>query len=179
MLFLTGDGIMIRLNDTQAILLACACQRADGSILPLHTSVKPGGAAKALATLHRHGLVEEREVDGARPVHRTEGDTRFGLFVTATGKIAIGMDDEGEQAMDNAAPPSPTVADAGKASTKIATVLALLGQPDGALARDLIAATGWLPHTMRAAITGLRKKGHAIERTRREGVTGYRIVSAG
>ena len=27
----------------------------------------------------------------------------------------------------------------------------------------LTAATGWLPHTARAALTGLKKKGHAVE----------------
>jgi hypothetical protein len=29
----------------------------------------------------------------------------------------------------------------------------------------------WLPHTTRAALTGLRKRGYAIERTRREDKT--------
>jgi len=38
-----------------------------------------------------------------------------------------------------------------------------------------VAATGWLPHTTRAALTGLRKKGHAIARDRVEGVTRYAI----
>jgi hypothetical protein len=36
-------------------------------------------------------------------------------------------------------------------------------------------ATGWLPHTIRAAITGLRKKGHSIQRIKRDGMTCYRI----
>ena len=27
---------------------------------------------------------------------------------------------------------------------------------------ELIAATGWLPHTTRAALTGLRKRGYAV-----------------
>jgi hypothetical protein len=43
----------------------------------------------------------------------------------------------------------------------------------------LVDATGWLPHTTRAALTGLRKRGFAIERTREEGSNSiYRIVSA-
>ena len=37
---------------------------------------------------------------------------------------------------------------------------------------------GWLPHTTRAALTGLRKKGHAIERFRGDDETRYRIVTA-
>lgn len=47
--------------------------------------------------------------------------------------------------------------------TKIARVLALLRRPEGADLQALAAATGWLPHTARAALTGLRRKGHAIE----------------
>jgi len=43
---------------------------------------------------------------------------------------------------------------------------------------DLIAATGWLPHTTRAALSRLRKKGITIERSRAEqgGATVYRIM---
>jgi len=170
---------MITLSDTQAILLASACQRVDGSILPLPTSIKPGGgAAKAVAALLRQQLAEEREVAGAVPAHRTDGDIRFGLFVTAAGRTAIGMAYPGEQTTNAGTAPTPLIADAGKAPTKIATMLALMARPNGALASQLTEATGWLPHTMRAAITGLRKKGHAIERIKSDGVTGYRILAA-
>jgi hypothetical protein len=41
----------------------------------------------------------------------------------------------------------------------------------------LVKATGWLPHTTRAALTGLRKRGFLIERVRDEGKGSlYRIV---
>ena len=30
------------------------------------------------------------------------------------------------------------------------------------LLAELVAATGWLPHTTRAALTGLRKRGYAV-----------------
>ena len=33
---------------------------------------------------------------------------------------------------------------------------------DGATLAELVAATGWLPHTTRAALTGLRKRGYAV-----------------
>jgi hypothetical protein len=42
---------------------------------------------------------------------------------------------------------------------------------------DLVAATNWLPHTARAALTGLRKKGHTIIRNKVDGVTRYAISS--
>ncbi len=44
----------------------------------------------------------------------------------------------------------------------------------------LIEATGWLPHTTRAALTGLRKKGYVIERLGGEGKgpSAYSVVPA-
>lgn len=46
--------------------------------------------------------------------------------------------------------------------TKTAAVLAMLKRPDGATVDQLVAATGWLPHTIRAALTGLKKKGQVV-----------------
>jgi hypothetical protein len=66
---------------------------------------------------------------------------------------------------------------AAPAASKTATVIALLQRADGATLGDLVAATGWLPHTTRAALTGLRKKGHAIGKTKVDGVTTYNIAS--
>jgi hypothetical protein len=40
----------------------------------------------------------------------------------------------------------------------------LLQRSHGATLDELIAATGWLPHTSRAALTGLRKRGYSIVR---------------
>ena len=60
--------------------------------------------------------------------------------------------------------------------TKVAAVIALLKRENGATLAELIAATGWLPHTTRAALTGLRKKGHVIERSKRGEQTCYRIA---
>ena len=42
----------------------------------------------------------------------------------------------------------------------------LLRRSDGATIPNLIEATGWLPHTTRAALTGLRKRGYAVVRER-------------
>jgi len=65
-----------------------------------------------------------------------------------------------------------------KANSKAALVLELLQRCEGATLDDLVAATGWLPHTTRAALTGLRKKGHAVVRTRLDGETRYAIAAA-
>ena len=62
--------------------------------------------------------------------------------------------------------------------SKLSTVIDLLGRKKGAGIEELIAATGWLPHTTRAALTGLRRCGYAIERERSEkGGSVYRIVT--
>ena len=38
----------------------------------------------------------------------------------------------------------------------------LLKRPEGASIDEMIAATGWQSHSIRATITGLRKNGHSI-----------------
>jgi hypothetical protein len=60
--------------------------------------------------------------------------------------------------------------------SKTAGVIGLLSRPVGASLEELIEATNWLPHTTRAALTGLRKRGFDLERTRANGVTTYRIL---
>ena len=62
--------------------------------------------------------------------------------------------------------------------SKSAAVIALLQRNNGATLAELIAATEWLPHTTRAALTGLRKKGYEIERFKRGDDTCYRIMKA-
>ena len=62
--------------------------------------------------------------------------------------------------------------------TKSAAVVALLQRPQGATLAELITATGWLPHTTRAALTGVRKNGHVIDKTKRGDETCYRITAA-
>jgi len=58
-------------------------------------------------------------------------------------------------------------------TTKRDLVLALLRQAGGASLADITQATGWLPHSTRAALTRLRKKGHAIESRRIGKLTTY------
>ena len=66
-----------------------------------------------------------------------------------------------------------------RGETKQARVITLLGRDSGASLSELIAATGWLPHTTQAALTGLRHKGFVLDRGKRaDGTTVYRISSA-
>ena len=62
--------------------------------------------------------------------------------------------------------------------SKVAAVLDLLRRAEGATLAEMVDATGWLPHTTRAALTGLRKKGHAIAKGKRNDATCYSIAAA-
>ena len=70
------------------------------------------------------------------------------------------------------APAPPTA----KTTTKTATVLDLLTSSEGATLEQMVAATGWLPHTTRAALTGLKKKGHELTSNKSDGVRTYRVT---
>ena len=54
----------------------------------------------------------------------------------------------------------------------------MLARPGGATIDDLTAITAWLPHTTRAALTGLPKRGFAVLTVRAAGeTTRYRLAS--
>lgn len=86
---------------------------------------------------------------------------------------------EPKQAAETQAVAAPAVANATKPASKANLVLQLLQRPEGATIAHIVAATGWLPHTTRAALTGLKKKGHMVTSDK---ITGeervYRVAAA-
>ncbi len=64
-----------------------------------------------------------------------------------------------------------------KLPSKQQQLAALLVRDEGATLDRMIAATGWLPHTTRAALTGLKKKGYAISSDKIDGVRTYRGIA--
>lgn len=62
--------------------------------------------------------------------------------------------------------------------TKRSLVLGMLRRQDGASLAAIADATGWQVHTVRAALTGLRKRGHAVERAVLDGESRYSIAAA-
>ena len=60
--------------------------------------------------------------------------------------------------------------------TKRAIVIALLSRPDGASLDEIVAATNWLAHAARAALTGLKKQGHVLSSVKKDGVRRYRTT---
>lgn len=67
-----------------------------------------------------------------------------------------------------------TAAPPAKPPSKQQQLAALVVRDEGASLDQMIAATGWLPHTTRAALTGLKKKGYVITSDKVDGVRTYR-----
>lgn len=185
--------IATTLNDTQLVLLATASQNNTGSLYPLPASLGESSPriAKAIDGLLKRGLVGEVPTNISAQVWRTGEDARFGLIITDAGRVAIGVEPreligvsgDGDTLQ---APPSATSTateeplnrpSAIRAGTKQALVVYMLSADGGASLEALVAATGWLPHTTRAAITGLRKRGHVVLTDRRDGACHYRIAA--
>ena len=162
-----------KLTDTQLVILSHASQRDDGAVLPLVDSVTINGAAltKCLQSLLGRGLVEE--IDGAPDWRGRDIDDPKILRLTTLGLAAIGVADG-----EDCAPPKTSKSTTKPKGTKTAAVVKLLRRKQGASVPALQNATGWLPHSVRAALSGLRKKGIAVERDRNaKGETVYRAGS--
>ena len=82
---------------------------------------------------------------------------------------------DGETSSRQMAARPPT--DRRRPGSKIAAAIAMLGHETGATVGELASTMGWLPHTTRAALTGLRQRGYvfAIDRSDRQRGSIYRI----
>ena len=169
---------MTKLTDTQCILLSTAAVREDGMLLPIPETLSSSQASalKAVTKLVASGLAVEIEVSSAALAIRSDGDAHIGAAITETGLTAIGVVVPGTMEQPAAAEAQMnTVSPVPAPPTKSALVLSLLRRGSGASLAELVDATGWLPHPTRAALTGLRKKGHSIDRRKRGDETCYHL----
>jgi hypothetical protein len=180
---------MAKLTDTQLIVLSKAARREDGAA-DVSDRMNKAAAAKVGASLVVRRLMREIRAKPGMPVWRNDDDgRRISLIITRAGRDAIGVEDDAGETQPpvktrSAKPSSATVttenpptAGLPRSGSKQALIVAMLTKDKGATLAALIEATGWLPHTTRAAMTGLRKRGFAIERTRHEKLGSlYRIV---
>jgi Protein of unknown function (DUF3489) len=133
------------------------------------------------------------------PVWREDDDGRsISLMITRAGRDAIGVDEgreakqaprsdrktgsrspshgKGDGSKSSGSTPPPLNVTSPRSGSKQARVIEMLSASRGATLDALVEATGWLPHTTRAALTGLRKRGFSIERSRGAGEASlYRI----
>jgi Protein of unknown function (DUF3489) len=176
----------IKLTDTQLVILSAAAQR-DDRCLTMPKSLKGSAAQKVSSKLLAAGLVREIRAKPGAPVWRRdeETETSYSLKLTTAGLKAISVDEDDVQPTTSSASTSSAAranpnsaateidglpvpvrsvgsATAPREGTKMAGVVALLERDRGATLAELIAATDWLPHTVRAALTGLRKRGFVI-----------------
>lgn len=81
--------------------------------------------------------------------------------------------------LSSASPTEPASGTRPKPGSKLGMVLSLLKKQQGASLAKLVEVTGWLTHTTRAALTGLRKRGFAVvsEKGAGGGASVYRIHS--
>jgi DNA-binding MarR family transcriptional regulator len=170
-----------KLNDLQLILLSTAAQRDDGGLFPVADSIAKDEdrVRKAVQSLLKRSLVEEGPTTDRRRAWREHDDRPIAVFITAAGRSLIDRTADGGElcAGDGSTPKNEkTSVDEVRKASKKGLVLGLLRRAGGATLDELVTATGWLPHTTRAALTGLRKKGHVVEKTKREDVTCYRIT---
>lgn len=168
---------MPQLNDTQLLVLSAASQRPDGLLTPparLHGAALQHFGAKLIQLQ----LASECAVGPHDPIWwQSDENGRTGLQVSAAGLAAIGLEADGGAAESELAPESQPSTAAPRSGSKIAVVLELLQRPEGASIDEISAATQWLPHTIRAALTGLRKRGHLVEL--RHGEAGRAAYHAG
>lgn len=135
-----------KLSPAQNLLLRTAARRADGHVTPPET-LRGGGRAKVLTTLLQRGWIEP--ADG-------------GHVLTDAGYEAIGQQ---RPTPPDDVQPMDTISDLQllegvpvRPGTKLAALLMTLRRPQGATGLQLMLATGWQPHTVRGAISGMLRK---------------------
>ncbi len=172
---------MIKLSDAQFNVLSNAYARGDGlAVRPL--TMRPAAVAKVTASLVEKGLMKEIRAKGDAPLWRDDEDGRYALKILKAGRTALeghaGAIAKGSlvEVSDSSSTPAESLQV--REGSKRAQIIDMLRRPDGAAMDELIAATGWLPHTTRAALSGLRKAGRDVKRFRNEpnGTSMYRIV---
>ncbi len=177
---------MSKLTDTHRTILAAAGARGGLVILPVPKSIKLSVVKTdvLLSALLKDELIAERPAADGEAIWRTdETQGKLTLVATAVGLKAVGIDVAAEPAvsvetkprMSRAAKKQPVVAtkrvarsavkkvpaqaaNAPKATTKLATLIAALRTKKGATIDDLTDATGWQAHSVRGAISGALKK---------------------
>jgi Protein of unknown function (DUF3489) len=183
----------VKLTDAQLVMMSAAAHRKD-RCLSAPATIKGVALSKVGVKLAKFGLAREIEAKAGAPIWRRDNAGQgYALKLTAAGLKALAVDEgsqdaiepnEGpqQQARDVASPNQeghPARATAPRDGSKLALVIEHLQRADGATIVDLTEATGWLPHTTRAALTGLRKRGYAVIRERiGAGDSVYRISDA-
>jgi Protein of unknown function (DUF3489) len=183
----------VKLTDAQRVMMSAAGQRKD-RCLSAPAIIKGAALKKVGVKLEKLGLAREIGAKAGAPIwRRDDAGHGYALKLTAAGLKAIAVEEGSQDTIElseaaqpeakNVAGPNesghPALVSAPRDGSKLALVIEHLQRADGATIIDLTQATGWLPHTTRAALTGLRKRGYAVLRERvGVGDSVYRISDA-
>jgi hypothetical protein len=169
----------VKLTDAQLVMMSAAAQRKD-RCLSAPATIKGAALSKVGVKLAKLGLAREIEAKPGVPIwRRDDAGQGYALKLTAAGLKAMAVDEGPQDAIEPGEAPQPQAKDGASSDerghtarvtpregSKLALVIEHLERADGATIVDLTQATGWLPHTTRAALTGLRKRGYAVIRER-------------
>ena len=175
---------------TQDAVLTAAATRRYGHVLPL-----PEGAdatapkmAKLLNGMLAGGLIEEHSTSSANTAWRSDEQGKHVLLrITEAGRQAVGAAPVAEATQSPTIAPATMPAPAACRPTdqprapggKLGQVLLAVRTQEGASLSDLVALTGWLPHTVRASLTRLRQGGVPIALIQHDGQKRYRVEASG
>ena len=153
---------------TQRNILSVAAQREDRCLESLPTM--DGRAARTFGSrLIEAGFARELKARDGQPVwrHDKESDQDYALKLTASGmKVATEQANIPEHASSCRAAGLP---EHPRPTSKLAQLIRLLSHEAGITIEDISKSMGWLPHTTRATLTGLRKRGISIIRQTPDG----------
>ena len=179
---------MTKLTETQTTILTAGSQRPDNIAMPLPKGLAGAAAKMAVTKMIERGWLQEVDANLRRgePLWRETGDGHgTTLVVTDAGLLAIGIEPvvvKTEVTIhENAAETPVTKLPMPRAGTKQAMLIALLQAPDGATMDEIVAATGWLSHTARGAMSGaLGKKLGLVVSSEKDATRGrvYRLPAA-
>lgn len=181
----------MKLTDTQLMLLSSASQRPDRGVA-MTDRLKGAVAQRVISNLVKNGLLEEVRRSGELPEwHRDDTGEPSALVITDKGLDAIGVEPDakaiGAAPADQSAkagglprrtrPVEKSKSTKAGEGTKTAQLVGLLQRKQGSSIDEIETRLGWQPHTIRAAITGLRKRGFAVNREQsKAGKSVYRVV---
>ena len=135
-----------KLTPTQALLLRAAARRADGRVIP-PANLRGGARVKVLTALLQRGWIEPAD---------------SGHALTDAGYAAIGQQrpvpPDGVAKCDTTDGLQLLEGIPVRPGTKLAALVVALRRPQGATSLQLMLATGWQPHTVRGAISGMLRK---------------------
>ena len=132
--------ILQTLTPTQSTIIRSAARHPEGRIA-VPATLQGGARTNALKGLLRRGWIIEA------------GD---GHLLTDTGYATIGQQRPTPPPIDDA--PARESVQPCRPSTKLAKVVAALQNPGGATIFQLMCCTGWQPHTIRGALSGMVRK---------------------